>query len=510
MSLQVTSEFRSGLEKVFSGGRKIMYTFRRRFFMLGIASLVAFAAMTTTVAAQTVTGSVRGTVEDQSGAVIAGVNVTATNVATGVKTSTVTNQAGLYNIQFLPIGQYTITVTSPGFKTSSIGPLMLEIDQIAKIDTKLQVGNATTTVDVSSEVSPILQTQDATLGSTLSGNTLSSLPLNGLNYQFATLFVPGAVNPSLASMGGADGNERNTDWYGTPSFNGNRGQANNYVLDGVEMNETMNNPSAYNLAPDHTKAMRVITGNANAEYGNVNGGEVLVVTRGGTNKFHGSAYDFLQSNKLEANSWANNYAGVPLTHFTQNQFGVTVGGPILKDRLFFFGDYLGFRYHSGGEAKATVADAAMRTGDFSELLGGQYGNIQLYNNQNGAGFSNATEYNDNQIPINNPVAKFLFANPSLYPLPNATPIPGEGDLDNYLGYTQSQTHNNQGDVRIDFKATSRDAIMGRYTYGDALDSTSHTIAPVYLPSDNDYPFQSIVTNWVHTLSPSMVNEFRAG
>jgi hypothetical protein len=487
-----------------------MYTFRRRFFMLGIASLVAFAAMTTTVAAQTVTGSVRGTVEDQSGAVIAGVNVTATNVATGVKTSTVTNQAGLYNIQFLPIGQYTITVTSPGFKTSSIGPLMLEIDQIAKIDTKLQVGNATTTVDVSSEVSPILQTQDATLGSTLSGNTLSSLPLNGLNYQFATLFVPGAVNPSLASMGGADGNERNTDWYGTPSFNGNRGQANNYVLDGVEMNETMNNLSAYNPAPDAIQEMRVITGNANAEYGNVNGGEVLVVTRGGTNRFHGSAYEYFQNNALSANSWANNFSGLPLTKFTQDQFGATIGGPIIKNKLFFFGDYLGFRYHSGGAAAATVPDAAMRTGDFSELLGSQYGNIQLYNTQNGAGFSNATPYPNNQIPINNPVAKFLFANPNVLPLPNATPVGGQGDLDNYHGFSEGQTHNNQGDVRVDFKASSRDAIMGRYTIGDAYDFISHPVAVVYFPSTNDYPFQNFVANWVHTFSSSMVNEFRAG
>jgi hypothetical protein len=485
-------------------------TLRYHVSLAVVAFLVAFATMTNSGGAQTITGSIRGTVTDPSGAVVAGVNVTATDTGTSVKTSTVTNRQGIYNLQFLPIGEYTITVASPGFESSSIGPFGLEIDQIAKIDTKLKVGNASTTVDVASEVSPILQTQDATLGTTLSGNTMTSLPMNGLNFQFATLFVPGAVDVSLSAMGGADGNERDSDWHGTPSFNGNRGQANNYVLDGVEMNETMNNLSAYSPAPDAIHEMRAITGNANAEYGNVNGGEILIVTRGGTNKFHGSAYDFLQSNKLEANSFANNYAGVPLTHFTQNQFGVTVGGPILKDRLFFFGDYLGFRYHSGGEAKATVADAAMRTGDFSELLGGQYGNIQLYNNQNGAGFSNATEYNDNQIPINNPVAKFLFANPSLYPLPNVAPIPGQGDLDNYLGYTEGQTHNNQGDVRIDFKATSRDAIMGRYTYGDAEDFTSHPVVAVIFPSTNNYPFQNFVANWVHTFSASMVNEFRAG
>jgi hypothetical protein len=464
------------------------------------------------VFAQTITGTVRGTVTDPSGAVVAGVSVTATNLATNVKTGTVTNHDGLYNIQFLPIGSYTVTVTGAGFATASIGPFALEIDQIAKIDAKLQLGNASTTVDVSSDVSPLLQTQDATLESTISGNTLSTMPLNGLNYQFATLFVPGAVNPSLAQMASTDGNERDITAAGSPSFNGARAQTNNYVLDGVEINETLNNLSSYNPAPDAIQEMRAITGNANAEYGNVNGGEILVITKGGTNHYHGSAYDFFQDSSTEANTWADGLSNpvIPLPSSTQNQFGATVGGSIKKDRLFFFADYLGFRYHSGGLAGATVPTARMRTGDFSELLGSQFGNIQLYNNQNGQGYANATEYVNNQIPIVNPAAKFLFANPTALPMPNATPVPNAGDYLNYEGFTKSQTENNQGDVRVDYKATSRDAIMGRYTYGDALDSTSHTIAPVYLPSDNDYPFQSVVTNWVHTLSPSIVNEFRAG
>ena len=480
--------------------------------MLSVLQAFALLFGLSPVLAQTITGTVRGTVTDPSGAVVAGVSVTATNLATNVKTGTVTNHDGLYNIQFLPIGSYTVTVSGAGFATASVGPFALEIDQIAKIDAKLQVGNASTTVSVSSDVSPLLQTQDATLESTISGNTLSTMPLNGLNYQFATLFVPGAVNPSLAQMASTDGNERDITAAGSPSFNGARAQTNNYVLDGVEINETLNNLSSYNPAPDAIQEMRAITGNANAEYGNVNGGEILVITKGGTNQFHGSAYDFFQNSSTEANTWADGLSNpvIPLPSSTQNQFGATVGGPIKKDRLFFFADYLGFRYHSGGLAAATVPTALMRTGDFSELLGSQYGNVQLYNNQNGQGYANATKYVNNQIPIVNPAAKFLFANPTALPMPNATPVPNAGDYLNYEGFTKGQTENNQGDVRVDFKATSRDAIMGRYTYGDALDSTSHTVAPVYFPSDNDYPFQSIVTNWVHTFSPSMVNEFRAG
>lgn len=482
-----------------------MHSFLRRCFVLAACLVLAYSAQS-----QTITGSIVGTVTDPSGAVVVGAKVTATNVSTGIATTSSTNQDGLYNIRFLPIGSYKVTASAAGFATTSVGPLTLEINEILKIDEKLQVGNATATVDISADIAPVLQTQDATLQSTITANTLSTMPMNGLNFQTATLYVPGAVNPSLSSMAGADGNERDSDWWGTPSFNGNRGQTNNYILDGIEINETLNNTAAYNPAPDAIQEMRVITGNANAEYGNVNGGETLIITKGGGNKFHGSAYEYFQNDSMGATSWANSYSGLPTTPFTQNQFGVTFGGPIVKNKLFFFGDYLGFRYHSGGEGVVSVATPAMRTGDFSELLGGQFGNIQLYNNQNGQGYANATPYVNNQIPVLNPVAKFLFAHPEAYPLPNRDAIAGLGDKSNYVGQTKGQTHNNQGDLRIDYTIDPRDTLMGRYTYGDALDFSPKVVLPVTFPATNDYPFQSFVLNWVHTFSAAVVNEFRAG
>jgi hypothetical protein len=485
----------------------------------GVSLAFALLLSLTPAMAQTITGAVRGTITDPNSAVIHGAKVTAINEATNVKTDTVTNVDGNYNIQFLPIGRYTIIATATGFETESVGPFTLEIDQIAKIDAKLKVGNASTTVTVSADAAPMLQTQDATVEATISDNTLQSMPLNGLNFQTATLYVAGSVNPSLANMSSADGNERDQDATGSPSFNGARAQTNNYVLDGVEMNETMNNLAAYNPAPDAIQEIRIITGNANAEYGNVNGGEILVVTKGGTNHYHGSLYENFQNNSMAATSWYNGFYGLPQTPFTQSQFGATIGGPIKKDKLFFFGDYLGFRYHSGGQGVATVPTADMRnctpnggvtTCDFSELLTPQFGGIQLYNNQNGGGYSNATPYVNNQIPLVSPAAKFLFANPKALPMPNYTPITGLGDLDNYHGDVKGQTQNNQGDARIDWKATDRDAIMGRFTYGEAFDFFPLTIAPVFPSSSNDYPFLSFVNNWVHTISPSMVNEFRAG
>jgi hypothetical protein len=316
------------------------------------AAATAFAAIafiTTFASAQTITGNIRGTVTDPEGAVIPGAHVTATNVATGVKRSTVTDHAGDYNIQFLPIGEYTVKVSAPGFSTTSINAFHLSIDQSAEIDAKLQVGSASTTVTVSSETSPLLQTQSPTTGATINSEAMENIPNNGLNFQTDTLFVPGAVNPSMSEMAAEDGNERDINAAGVPSFNGNRQQGNNYLLDGVEMNETMNNVAAYNPAPDSIAEEKVITGNASAEYGNVNGGEVLVVTKSGTNHYHGSAYMYYQDNNMnQDNSWINNYEGLPITPFTQEQFGATIGGPILRNKLFFFGDYEGFRYHSGG------------------------------------------------------------------------------------------------------------------------------------------------------------------
>jgi outer membrane receptor protein involved in Fe transport len=477
------------------------------------AAAIAFAAiafLATFASAQTITGSIRGTVTDPAGAVLPGAHVTAINVATGVKTTTVTDHAGDYNIQFLPVGEYTVTVDAPGFSTTSIAAFQLQIDQIAKIDAKLQVGSASTTITVTSNTSPLLQTQDATLQSTIDSTALATLPLNGQNFQTVTLYVPGSVNPSMAYMASADGNERDADWYGTPSFNGNRAQTNNYIFDGVEMNETINNLAAYNPSPEAIQEMQVITGDANAEYGNVNGGEIMVVTKAGTSHYHGSAYDYFQNNNMAGTSWGNSFAGVPSTPFTQDQFGASFGGPVLRNRLFFFGDYEGFRYHNGGLGYASVATSDMRKGDFSALLQPQYGGIQLYNNQNGAGYTNATEYTNNQVPIVNPVAKYLFAHPNVYPMPNKAPVAGTLDEDNYVGPTKGHTVNNQGDVRVDYTIGQRDTLMGRYSYGDAYDFTPQPVLPTAFPSLNDYPFQSFVSNWVHTFSPNLQNEFRAG
>src|ERR1700722_486693 len=337
-------------------------------------------------AAQTVTGTIRGTITDSTGAIVSGAKVTATNVATGVVTTATSNQTGEYSIRFLQIGLYELNVEAAGFQTASYGPFPLEIDQVAKIDIPLTVGAASTTVTVSEETVPILQTENATNGETFTENTINSVPLNGRDFSQLTVFTPGAVSTGYGSYGQAsssssaanNSSERSTAATNEANVNGSRQQSNNYLLDGQEINENINNTIGYSPSPDSLEQIRVIASNANAEFGNVNGGEVVMVMKSGSNRFHGSAFGFLSNDNLNANSWANDHGGAPKNAYTQSTFGGTLGGPILKDKLFFFIDYEAFRYHLSGSGFASVVPAAFRTGDLSALS--QQG-IQLYDTQ---------------------------------------------------------------------------------------------------------------------------------
>jgi hypothetical protein len=462
---------------------------------------VALFASTWTASAQTITGSVRGIVTDPSGAVVKDAQVGVTNTATGVISNTVSDRNGLYDFPFLPIGTYTIRVTAPGFDTASEGPFRLEIDQIATVNMKLQVGQASTTVNVDSELSPILNAENATLGLTLSSETIANIPLNGPNFSTLTQFLPGSVSPEPTGFTGSNSIERNTSASDVPSFNGNRQQTNNYLLDGADINESFSDDIGYNPSPQAIEQIKVITANADAEYGNVNGGAVLLSTKSGTNRFHGSAYDYLENDNLDANTWANNFSGVQKNSYTQEVFGATFGGPVIRNRLFFFGDYEGVRYHTGGAGTASVAPESFREGDFS-LLDSK--NIQLYDSQN-----NFAPFVGNQnVPIKSPVAQFLFAHPEAYPLPNRTATDGIAQND-YLGYQKSYIGNNQGDVRVDYTLDSKDTIMGRYSMGDAYDGVAHSVLPISFPAADDYPVHSVVLNWTRVFSNSLVNEARA-
>lgn len=464
-------------------------------------ALSAVAVCSVCSSAQTTTGSVTGTVQDASGAVIPNARVTAVNTQTNVRNEAATNSAGVYSLRFLPIGTYTLEVTAPSFAPFKAPAFQLEINQTAKIDLKMSV-TSSTSVDVTADAAPILNTSDGTIGLSLSETQIAAIPLNGRNFSSLTLFQPGAVNTDPTGLSGGNALERNTFNNGIVALNGNRAQANNYTLEGIDINEGQNNLIGYNVAPDAIGEIRVITANAGANYGNVNGGDVVSVLKSGTNAWHGTAYAYLQNQKLNANTWVNknhpNPADFqPINPYTQTQFGGTLGGPVLHNKLFFFLDYEGTRQHKGGTGTASVFTAAMRQGNFSAVP------KQLFDTQN-----NFAPYANNQVPINNPVAKYLFAHPELYPLPNATPVDGLVQ-NNYIGFTRSFLVNNQGDIKIDYALRNNDHFTAFYSQSNAFDGST-AVLPISFPSQNVFPTKLGGGSWVHTFSPSVVNQARVG
>jgi Carboxypeptidase regulatory-like domain len=449
---------------------------------------------------QSVNGSITGGVTDPSGAVVAGVHVVAHAVDTGVDTSTTTNATGIYNIDFLPIGRYQVSVEATGFNTETLPAFSLEARQTVQFNIKLSVGSSSTTVDVSA-AAPILNTTDPTLDSTFTANTISNFPLNGLDFSALTLYVPGSVNTTGTT--GMTSIERSLQYTDTPNINGNRAQANNYTLDGIDMNEPFNNLISYSPAPEALEEVKVVTADSPVDTGNVNGAGVFSILKSGTNHFHGSAYGYEQDFRLNANSWAHGNEGLPTSPFSQAQFGGTIGGPILHDKLFFFADYLGARFHTGGIGTASVLTSAMRGGDFSALLSAA-SPIQLYDPLN-----NFAPYVNNMgVPIVNPVAQFLIANPKYYPLPNATPTDGLV-ANNYQAPTTQFKANNQGDVKIQYNIDPADTLTGFYSMSTAYDGTT-PVLPISFPGVNLYPSWLVGSNWVHTFSPSLVNSARIG
>ena len=305
---------------------------------LAFGCIIAALAFNSDSLAQTVTASITGMVTDPSGAVIPGASVTAHNLDTGVDTATTTNGVGLYRIEFLAIGNYQLTAQANGFNAVTIPPFVLEVLQTPTLNLKLGVGGSTTTVSVSA-AAPILDTSSPTLDSTFTANTIENFPLNGLDFSALTLYVPGSV--STMGTSGATSYERSTSWTDLPNINGNRAQANNYTLDGIDMNENYNNLISYTPAPEALQEVQVLTANSPADYGNVNGAGVVSVLKSGTNHFHGSAYGYAQDYRFDANSYAHGQTlptPTPTSPYSFAQFGGAVGGPIKRNKLFVFAD----------------------------------------------------------------------------------------------------------------------------------------------------------------------------
>ena len=441
--------------------------------------------------AQTGAASITGLITDETGGALPGVTITATNQGTNVPYVAVSNEAGNYTITSVPVGSYIVKAELPGFRTAATPAFTLEAKQVARLDLKMMVGALEETVQVEA-TAPILQTETVTVGEVISGSTATSLPLNGRNTAQLALLLPGAmtVNPrGFTSIGAINSNR--------PYVNGNREQVNNFTVDGFDVNETIDNRIAYQPSPDAVAEVSVETNNYSADTGNVGGAVVSSILKSGSNQFRGNAFEFYRNSDLDANTWENNRSGAPKAERRQDIYGGTIGGPIAKNKLFFFGNFQGSRQDAPGFGTASVAPASWRIGDLSSIA------TPIIDPLTGQQFPG------NVIPTSriSSVARAILSDTANYPLPNrgVTGVTG-----NYVGETLTKIRGNQGDVRVDWNVSQNDKFFGRYSFATYYDERDVNTFPLALTSRNDQPFWNIGFNWNRIFGPTMVNELLVG
>src|SRR5438093_1854226 len=371
-------------------------------------------------AAQAVSGTIFGTVYDSSGAALPGATVTLANTATGLTRSVVSDPKGEYTAPSLPTGTYSVTAEMSGFKKTSMSNVHVGVDQKIRTDFKLELGQMTEAVTIQAET-PLVQTGSSDLSVTVEGKTIESLPLNGRNFVNLTRTIPGVVrgNPG-SNIDGAG----SLAWRASASFsaNGQRPRDNNYMLDGVDNNETWLQTVVIFPSVDALDEFKLQTSTYSAEFAKSMGGVVNLQIKSGGNDFHGSVFEFLRNDRLDANNWFNVRAGRPKPDFSQHQFGGTAGGPIVKDRTFYFFDYQGYRVQQGATYLSTVPSMKMRQGNFSEI------NRLIYDPRTGQPFAG------NVIPVSrfDSTAKNILE--QLIPEPNtAGAVSASGQtINNYL------------------------------------------------------------------------------
>ena len=460
--------------------------------------LAVVCLCTLPLTAQEVTAAITGKVTDATGASVVGAKVMATDRDRGTEWPTVTNAEGIYNLPRLPIGTYNLKVEQSGFQTATESNITLQMNQTARLDFPLQVGSVTQSVEVTS-IAPLLQTQSTEVGQVIDSRTNEELPLATRNYVQLTLLAPGSIHPNPAGFKSG----LTTDSSSRPNVNGNREQANNFMLDGLDNNQVSDNLVGYAPAVDAIQEFNEITLTAPAEFGNYMGGIVSVTTKSGTNQFHGGAYEFFRNDKLNANSWTNNFLGAARPATRWNNFGGSGGGPIKRDKLFFFADYQGSRLDTPTSiSTTTVYTAAERQGDFSALLT-QAKPVQLYNPYSLDSSGNRAPFPNNIIPASlfNPVAAKILTS-QYYPQPT---LPGL--LNNFQYGVRTYVNGDQGDIRIDWNASAKDRIYGRYSES-AFNNPTLRNYPLAYNAFANYPSHTGVLDWTRTVSPSLVNDAR--
>ncbi|MDE1176334.1 MAG: carboxypeptidase regulatory-like domain-containing protein [Edaphobacter sp.] len=412
--------------------------------------------------AQQQSASLTGSITDTTGAVIPEATITVTDVEHGTKTTATTNERGEYVFPQLPPGDnYQIAVTKMGFKETVQKGVVLQVAQAAKIDLHISTGSTTDSITITSDP-PQLETQTSSLGQVISGQTVQNLPLNGRSTFRLIALTPG-VTFSQSAYGQFGDVAVNTTWDTNFTINGGRAQSNEILIDGVPSSAGFFDQITTLPTVDDTQEFKVESNNLSAEYGRYAGGAINVTTKGGTNQFHGSAYEFLRNSYFDANDWFNKRAGNPRAPFRMNQFGGVIGGPLSipglydgKDRTFFFFSYQGTRRTKGATFIGTVPTAAQRAGDFSAIAATIY---NPYTTDPATKVRTAFAGNKIDPSLLDPVAVKMAA---YYPLPNTG-----GPLaiaNNFLSNEPVRLSQDVYSLRIDQNVTQKYHMSGRYAY----------------------------------------------
>lgn len=466
------------------------------------------------------TATIVGTVQDSSGAVVPGASVTATAVGTSIKTSTRTDNSGNYVITPLKIGDYAVSVEGQGFKVETRTGVVLQVQDRLRVDFTLQVGSMTEAVNIAAEV-PLVQTESSALGNVIGGRQITELPLNGRDYtQLATLTA--GVTKITENGGGINGatSASNGNAGGAFAVNGTRGNLNNFMLDGIDNNSNDNAGNILRTSVDAIEEFKVQTSNYSAEFGRSGGAVINATIKSGTNEFHGTAFEFLRNSALDARGFFE-APDQPKAPFKQNQFGGTLGGPIVKNKLFFFGDYQGTRVSAATTSIQSVPQPAEIGGDFSALLGSQVGTDPLdhavYQNEifdpasttTVNGHIVRTPFANNIIPASrlDPIAHNVAA---LYPAPN-----GPGNANNYNVNAPGNDTIDQMDARIDYSISQKQQLFGRFSLSQRTRFQAPPLPGLadggsYSTGNYFEGTRGAVLAHTFTISPTMVNEVRAG
>ena len=436
---------------------------------------------------QTFRGTILGTVSDASGAVLPNAKVAVHQVATGLERTTLTTADGSYSVPELPIGSYTVTISASGFQTSITREVVVDVATERRVDATLKTGQVSETVEVSGESLPLVETTSAELGGTLTTKTIENLPVNGRDYTKLIYLNPG-VSGSPDQISDSPGS------FGTFSMNGSRGRSNNFLLDGTDMNDGFRNDPAINeagvfgdpatiLPIDAVAELRVLS-NYEAEYGRNSGAVVNIVTKSGTNQFHGSGLEFLRTGQMGARNFFNNVGGK--NPFHNNQFGGALGGPVAKDKTFFYLDYEGQRESGAQAGLSCVPDPAQIAAD---------------NAANGA--------------PNSVITQLLKRNP--WPAPNLPVTSDDSGCPNGGNLSTATRFNNRVDsviAKIDHNFNGNNLLTGRYYFGDSDQSFPFAqLAGGLLPGFNTVTptrVQLVSLSYVKVLNSRQVNEARLG